>query len=105
MTRGEVEAKVLTILNGMTQDWELDTSTGIGPQMGLMQDLAFESVDVVQLAVLLEQNFGQGLPFEKLFMREGDYVDELYVSEVVDFVARHAATDLANATSSTPAST
>lgn len=91
MTRGEVEAKVVTILNGMTQDWELDTSTGIGPQTGLMKDLAFESVDVVQLAVLLEQSFGQGLPFEKLFMREGDYVDELHVSEVVDFITTHAA--------------
>ena len=50
--------------------------------------LEFESIDIVQLAVALEQSFGQkGLPFEQLFMRDGDYVDEIFVSEVVDFMA------------------
>jgi acyl carrier protein len=44
----------------------------------------------VQLAVSLEQHFEQtGLPFEKLFMRDGDYVDDLTVSEIAVFLRSH----------------
>ena len=87
MIKPEIEEKVISVLNGMTQDWELDSVEGIGSKTGLMNDLEFESIDVVQLAVALEQDFNEkGLPFENLFMRDGDYVDEIYVSEVVDFL-------------------
>jgi acyl carrier protein len=55
-----------------------------------MEDLAFESIDVVQLVVALEKNFERkGLPFEQLFMREGDYVDELEVKEIVEFLHKN----------------
>jgi acyl carrier protein len=88
MNNSEIEQKVISVLNEMTQDWELDSSEGIGPKTGLMNDLEFESIDIVQLAVGLEQKFDQkGLPFESLFMRDGDYVDEILVSDIVDFMA------------------
>jgi len=87
MTKSEIEQKVISVLNEMTQDWDLDSAEGIKPQTGLMNDLEFESIDIVQLAVAMEQNFNQkGLPFEQLFMHDGDYVDEIHVSEVVDFM-------------------
>jgi acyl carrier protein len=55
-----------------------------------MEDLAFESIDVVQLVVALEKNFERkGLPFEQLFMRDGDYVDELEVKEIVEFLHKN----------------
>jgi acyl carrier protein len=55
-----------------------------------MEDLAFESIDVVQLVVALEKNFERkGLPFEQLFMREGDYVNELEVKEIVEFLHKN----------------
>jgi acyl carrier protein len=87
MNTSEIEQKVISVLNDMTQDWELDSDEGIGPKTGLMNDLEFESIDIVQLAVALEQNFDKkGLPFEQLFMKDGDYVDEIYVSELVEFM-------------------
>ena len=87
MEKAGIQEKVVTVLNDMTQDWELDLADGISSETGLMRDLEFESIDVVQLAVSLEQSFVQkGLPFEKLFMRDGDYVDEIYVKEIVDFM-------------------
>jgi acyl carrier protein len=87
MNTSEIEQTIISVLNDMTQDWELDSTEGIGPKTGLMNDLEFESIDIVQLAVALEQNFNKkGLPFEQLFMKDGDYVDEIYVSEVVDFM-------------------
>lgn len=88
MNKPEIEQKIISVLNDMTQDWELDSAEGIGMKTGLMNDLEFESIDIVQLAVGLEQNFNQkGLPFESLFMRDGDYVSEIFVSDIVDFMA------------------
>jgi acyl carrier protein len=90
MNNSEIEQKIISVLNDMTQDWELDSNEGIGPKTGLMNDLEFESIDIVQLAVALEQNFDKkGLPFEQLFMKDGDYVDEIHVSEVIDFMGRN----------------
>jgi acyl carrier protein len=87
MNKPEIEQKIISVLNDMTQDWELDSDDGIGPDTGLMNDLEFESIDVVQFAVALEQNFNQkGMPFEQLFMQDGDYVDEIKVSQVADFI-------------------
>lgn len=87
MNKPEIEQKIISVLNDMTQDWELDSDDGIGPDTGLMNDLEFESIDVVQFAVALEQNFNQkGMPFEQLFMQDGDYVDEIKVSQVADFM-------------------
>jgi acyl carrier protein len=92
MQKGEIQSQVITLILDMTQDWDLDSDMEIGPGTALMGDLSFESIDMVQLAVALEQSFDKkGLPFEQLFMREGDYVDELYVSEVVDFISTHVA--------------
>jgi acyl carrier protein len=83
----EILAKVIAVLEDMTQDWDLELPNGINGDTRLMVDLSFESIDVVQFVVSLEQSFSRkGLPFEKLFMRDGDYVDDLQVSEVVAFL-------------------
>lgn len=90
MNKPEIEPKVISVLNDMTQDWELDADDGIHMKTGLMNDLEFESIDIVQLAVALEHSFDQkGLPFEQLFMKDGDYVEEILVSDVVNFLGEH----------------
>ncbi|HEY9729354.1 MAG TPA: phosphopantetheine-binding protein [Chroococcales cyanobacterium] len=87
LSREEIQSRVIAVLEDMTADWELDSTEGIEPETRLMEDLAFESIDVVQLVVAIEKEFNRkGLPFERLFMHEGDYVDEILVKEVVDFL-------------------
>jgi acyl carrier protein len=83
----DVEAGVISVISEMVADWDLDSPAGITPSTSLMNDLEFESIDIVQLAVQLEQHFEQsGLPFEQLFMREGDYVDDLTIAEIASFL-------------------
>jgi len=83
----ELTDQVIAVLNEVTMDWELDLEEDIGPSTRLIDDLAFESIDIVRFVVALEQHFNcKGLPFEKLFMSDGDYVNELRVNEVVDFL-------------------
>ena len=83
----ELEAIVISVLQDLTVDWDLDLEHGITPDTRLMADLAFESIDVVQFIVSLEQRLGRkGISFENLFMRDGDYVHELTVREIVAFL-------------------
>ncbi|MEM9386848.1 MAG: phosphopantetheine-binding protein [Pseudomonadota bacterium] len=83
----DVENGVISVINEMVSDWDLDNVSAISPGTSLMGDLEFESIDIVQLAVHLEQHFEQsGLPFEQLFMRDGDYVDDLTIQEIAGFL-------------------
>ena len=82
-----LQSKVVAVLNDMTQDWDLELDEGIGADTRLVADLAFESIDFVQFAVSLEQAMSTtGLPFEKLFMKDGEYIDDLSVMQIVDFL-------------------
>jgi len=83
----EIETRVVNVLQQTVADWDVELPDGITSATRLMQDLNFESIDVVQFAVGLEQEFGQrGLPFEKLFMQDGQYVEDVTVSEIAHFV-------------------
>ena len=86
-TRADVEKAVVHIVNDTIQDWDVDLPKGVTTDTLLMQDLAFESIDIVQFAVAIEQaTERKGLPFEKLFMKDGEYVDDVRLSQVVDFL-------------------
>ena len=86
-TPEDIQLKVVSVLQEMTADWDLDNENKIGLETSLMENLAFESIDVVQLVVALEKKLDRkGIPFEKLFIQEGDYVEEVSVGELVNFL-------------------
>ena len=86
-TREEIERDLITILTDMTSDWDLSYTDGIQGGTRLMADLAFESIDVVQLIVAIEAHVKRRhLHFEHLLMSDGRYVQELQVSQIVDFL-------------------
>ncbi len=78
------------ILEDMSRDWEVDYAGGIRPETRLIADLGFESVDVVQLVAAIEGHYGRrDFPFAELLMRDGRFVDDLRVGEIVDFLVAH----------------
>ncbi len=88
LDQAEIVADLTAILEDMTGDWDLEFAGGIGTDTRLIADLAFESIDVVQFVVALEERFGRrDLPFEALLMQDGRYVDDLTVAQVADFLA------------------
>ena len=90
ITKDRIQKDLVAILADMTADWDLGLSGPIGPDTKLIADLGFESIDVVQLVVAIEEQFHQrGLPFEEFFMVGGRYVDEIRVSDCVDFLHRN----------------
>jgi len=91
-TREEIERDLIAILTDMTADWDLSFTGGIQADTRLMADLAFESIDVVQLVVAIEGRFQRRhLHFEQLLMVDGRYVMELQVKEIVDFLFQQLA--------------
>jgi acyl carrier protein len=82
--------EVALILEDMTSDWDIEFSGGITPGTCLIGDLTFESIDIVQFIVALEECYKRrDFPFEKLLMTDGRYVDDIRVEEIVDFVYKY----------------
>lgn len=86
--RDTIFRDLVAILDDMTSDWETNVDDGITRDSRLIADLGFESVDVVQLVVAIEEQFQRrDMPFEELLMEDGQYVEELKVGQIVDFLA------------------
>lgn len=87
---GAITQNVIGILKDMTSDWDIPLDGEINRETRLIGDLAFESIDIVQLVVAIEGAFGKrGIPFEKLLMVDGRYVDDLTVADMADFLAQN----------------
>ncbi len=81
---------IVGIVKELTQDWDTEYSGSIRPETRLVGDLAFESIDIVQLIGAIEEHYQRrDLPFEELLMTDGRYVEELRISDVAAFLDRH----------------
>jgi acyl carrier protein len=90
--RATIENKVIAVANETVADWGLDLPGGITRNTKLVEDLNFESIDIVQFAVGIERAFDRkGLPFERLFMKDGAYVDDVTIAEMTDFLCAELA--------------
>ena len=54
LSKQEILAQLVGILEDMTSDWDFDYDGGIRSETRLIGDLSFESIEVVQLMVLIE---------------------------------------------------
>jgi acyl carrier protein len=86
--RTEILAAVVTILEEITADWNLDVEA-IGPETRLAADLAFSSVDIMELMATVDVRFGRKLPYDRLVVKDGKYVEDLSVGQLVAFVDAH----------------
>ena len=85
MTKEEVRSTVVTTLKDFIQDWGLDTD--VSEATTIVEDLEFDSIDVIQFTVALESAFGsRKLGFQDLLMQDGRYVDDLSVAQFQDFL-------------------
>ena len=88
--RESILKTMVAILEEMTSDWDTDLESPMSSETKLVSELGFESIDVVQLIVEIEESFQcRDLPFEDLLMADGRYVDELTIGNAVDFLHTH----------------
>ncbi len=82
--------KLTELLADFTADWDNEFEGEMDRGTTLLGDLGFESIDIIQLVVALEQLVGRrGLPFDKLLMKDGRYVDDLSVGQIADFLSQN----------------
>jgi acyl carrier protein len=80
---------VLTLLGELKEDWEYEEA--IEPQTRFIADLGLESLEIVVLATMIQQEYGK-LPFPVFFDQIGQRPLEerdVTVAEVVQFVCDH----------------
>lgn len=86
-SKDDILNELTALLKDITLDWDLEFDEEIGAHTRLIADLAFESVDIVQLVVAVEEHFKcKGLPWEEFLMEDSRYVDEINVGDTVDFL-------------------
>lgn len=80
-------ARLRDVLEDFIEDWDVELDEPIGRDTMLLADLEFESIDIIQLVVAIEEAFGKRkLPFEQVLMKDGRYVDDLSVGAIADFL-------------------
>jgi acyl carrier protein len=92
LTLQSIQQQLAVLLNDMIQEWDIELLDPIGAETRLIADLGFESVDLMQLIVAIEQAFGvRGLPYEQVLMQNGGYVTEITTRQLADFLYRSIA--------------
>ncbi|MEW6167473.1 MAG: phosphopantetheine-binding protein [Pseudomonadota bacterium] len=88
MSSDAIAGKLIALLQDFTQDWDREYDAPVSRETRLLADLGFESVDIIQLTVAIEEDFGLSkTPFDKLLMKDGRYVDDLSIGQIADFLA------------------
>lgn len=86
-------AELVALIADFTQDWDDEPEDGVGAQTLLLADLGFESIDIIQFIVAIEEDLDviSKVPFEALLMKEGRYVDDLSVGQIAEFLQPYLA--------------
>ncbi len=85
MTPTDISTRLRATLAEFIADWGLDTE--ITRETSLVEDLEFDSIDVIQFVVEMEKAFqSRSLGFQTLLMQEGRYIDDLTVAQIEAFL-------------------
>lgn len=88
MNPTQYQAALVTLLEDFTQDWDHSFEGAMTGQTRLLADLGFESIDIIQLVVAIQEDIlKRKLSFDRLLMREGRYVDDLSIGQIADYLA------------------
>jgi len=87
-THEEVMTDVLHLFRQLADDWEY--SSEITPETLLFAEMGLQSLDVVVLAISIQEHYGEVLPFAGLFADMGQRgIRDISVGEWVDFIHEH----------------
>ncbi len=87
MTDAEISSILRKTLAEFVADWGLDVP--VEADTSLVEDLEFDSIDVIQFVVAIENAFqSRNLGFQSLLMQDGRYVDDLSVGQIEAFLAK-----------------
>ena len=81
--------QLAALLRDFTQDWDSASDETITRETRLFADLGFESIDIIQLIVAIQEEVvRRNVAFDTLMMKDGRYVDDLSVGQIADHLAQ-----------------
>lgn len=81
----DIRERLRMTLEEFIEDWGLDIK--ITEETSLVDDLEFDSIDVIQFVVAMEDAFqSRKIGFQDLLMQDGRYVDDLTVGQIEAFL-------------------
>jgi acyl carrier protein len=88
ISRDQLFNDLLTILDELSEDWEY--SGEISLETTFLEDMGFESIDVVAFGMAIEEHYKQAFPFAEFLAAVGQReVQDIRVGEIVDFIYQH----------------
>jgi acyl carrier protein len=85
-----IRHEVIRITVELLDEWDTQSEASINPETLLGADLAFGSIDIVRLISEIQQLYDHKLiPFQELFMRGDDVIQDLQIKDLVDFLHKH----------------
>lgn len=91
----DVEEYITKKILDLSKDWDYDDP--ITPTSKLFGELGMESLDVVVLAIAIQEHFRQPMPFAELFADIGQSQRDLTIEELTKFVSDQVAGQQAQA--------
>ena len=88
LTHEAIEKVLIDIVEDLIQDWGIDLDNGVRGETLLVNDLDFASVDIIQLCVAIEQYYDRKMGFQELLMKDGSYISDLSITQMVDFIGK-----------------
>lgn len=82
------QEKILEIIEALIEEGESASTEPVTPDTQLIAEAGLSSMDFIQLVVAIEDEFDQKFGFHELLVNNGEYVEELRVSELISFVER-----------------
>jgi acyl carrier protein len=81
---------IVALVDQIMTGGDLGFEQSIGPESFLGADLGFKSIDAVNLISEIQQKYDRtALPFEELFLRNSSEIQDIRLSELVDFLFIH----------------
>ena len=84
-TKVEIRSEIKEVLKEMITMYELPI-VEITDDLFLIETLGFSSVDIMHLLASVDMRFERHLPYDKIILKNGEYVTDLSFGEIVSFV-------------------
>lgn len=81
----EIQTIITEVLNEMILMYELP-ETKITSDLLLIQTLGFSSIDIMHMLASVDMRFNKHLPYDKMLMKNGQYVTDLSIQDIVEFI-------------------
>lgn len=83
--QADIQAIVFRVVEEILEEIDAEFEDAVSSDVMLIADAGFSSIDFVQMTVMIEENLDQKIGFQDMLMKDGQYVADLSVGQVVDF--------------------